>query len=123
MAQKDFDPNELMERVGNDRELLQQLYGLFEPRRVQLMQEIKAQAALPDAPALARAAHQLRGMLANMSGNRASELAGELELKGKSGQLHQVEATIEELDRAVNLLGQHLSQFVALQAQADSATT
>ena len=107
-----FDQAELLERVGDDRDLLSQLFELYQPRSVELIGELQTLATSPDAQAIARTAHQLRGMLANMSGHRACALAAELEEQGKQAALQRLPEKVQTLAVAVQELTGELSAFV-----------
>ena len=113
---KVLDKQSLLERVGDDLTLLEQLFALYERRSVEVITELRQRAVACDAAVIAQSAHQLRGMLANMSGLQATALAAALEDSAKRRQLPepaQVQAQVETLADAVSSLTAELKSFLA----------
>jgi two-component system, sensor histidine kinase and response regulator len=82
----EFDPEELLARVDNDRELLHELLSIFKeefPRHMQLLREAVESG---DGKLVAVAAHPLKGMLLNLAANHAAGIASSLEQMGKNGE-------------------------------------
>jgi len=104
-----WNVRELLDRVSNDMELFNDLLQIFrEDARIGLEQ---ARAALTDEnmPELERAAHTLKGMLKNLSMNRAAEAAYALEKASRerkrdelAGLLQQLELALQEVIREVD---------------------
>jgi two-component system sensor histidine kinase/response regulator len=82
----EFDPEELLARVDNDRELLHELLSIFKeefPRHMQLLREAVESG---DGKLVAVAAHPLKGMLLNLAANHEAGIASSLEQMGKNGE-------------------------------------
>lgn len=90
---------ELLERLDNDRELLEELVSLFcseFPGRVKLLREALRRGDLPEVTNLS---HGLKGMLSNLSIATAASRAAELERMaraGETGQLHEALRAFEQ---------------------------
>lgn len=106
---------DLWERVGNDADLLRQLHSIYQKRSNEVMCTIRSACGEADIPVLAKNAHLLRGMLANMAGPQASAIAGELETQARSGQLDGLSERVEALENAVKNFSTALQQFVPQQ--------
>ena len=90
--------DELLERIGGDRELLAEWVELF--REDYPLQLARARAALEigDAVALGRVGHTLRGALGNLAAPNASRMACDLELIGETGEPGFARVKIEGLE-------------------------
>jgi two-component system, sensor histidine kinase and response regulator len=109
------DVDELLARVDGDRQLLAELVQLFNEESPQTLLELRRSAAVGDYAALQRAAHTLKGALANLSATPAAESAHALELIGRQhgasrGAVEMAER-IAELEAAVDKLRAALSNI------------
>jgi two-component system sensor histidine kinase/response regulator len=80
-----IDLAELLARVENDRELMREVLMIFKedfPRHLQALRE--AVKSL-DSKNVARVAHALKGMLANVAATEAAAAAAQLERMGREG--------------------------------------
>ncbi len=96
-----FDLEELLERLGGDRESVAELIDIFlddAPPRVAALRE-----PITDLDAARRTAHTLKGASGNMAAHAASEAAARLEAAAVQGNLAAVEAArvevVQEMDR------------------------
>lgn len=76
-----------LERVGGDEELLREIAGLFLEDYPSLNQKIQQALASQDAHQLERAAHSLKGSVANFGSDQAYQAAFKLEQIGRSKSL------------------------------------
>jgi HPt (histidine-containing phosphotransfer) domain-containing protein len=74
---------ELLARVEDDRELLCELLGLFKEESTELMESLSRAALAEDMDSVRKISHMLKGMLANLSANRAAAAASRLEEIGR----------------------------------------
>ena len=77
----------LMERLDDDMELFDRVLMLFQRDYPGLLEEMGAGIADADAERMARAAHTLKGMAANLEAKAATEIAQKLEGMGRAGEL------------------------------------
>lgn len=107
---------ELLERVGNDNELLSELVALFREDAPLRLAEMNAALRDESSSALAAAAHALRGMVSNFATGPAYYTAAVLERMGREGDwsdaavlVAHLDSQIQELDAALNGLVQEFS--------------
>jgi two-component system, sensor histidine kinase and response regulator len=94
-----LDESELLARVDGDRSLVGELIELSAADARATLSELGAAIARGDATAVARSAHRLKGMTANLGGRRAAALAARLEQEGRSGELPHASAIVAALGR------------------------
>ncbi len=92
------DVAQLLERIDDDRALLEELVELFKSDYPRGIAAVHAAIQASDANALRLAGHSLKGVLSNLSAINAAALAAELELHGKSNDLSQSRAILELLE-------------------------
>jgi PAS domain S-box-containing protein len=93
------DGNELLDRVGGDREFLTELVTLFREDSPKQIGKIKTALENKDAGEVLRAAHSLRGSLANLAARPAADIAASIENAGQSANLAQAEIALHSLER------------------------
>ena len=76
---------ELLERVENDHELLQDLIAIFKQDFPRHLCSLKEAVAREEMKQVQSTSHTLKGMLANLAMDRASAAAAHLEGMGRSG--------------------------------------
>jgi CheY-like chemotaxis protein len=99
----------LLARVEGDRALLQKMAQAFTRQAETLLAEIRAAGGRGDGPALERAAHKLRGSVANFGSSPAGATAHQLETLGRSADLARWEELCVRLEDDVAHLGQALA--------------
>jgi two-component system, sensor histidine kinase and response regulator len=82
----DFDQGELLARVDNDRELLNELLMIFKEEFPRHLQALREAVVSGNADRVVAAAHALKGMLLNLAANHAAASVGRLEQMGRSGE-------------------------------------
>jgi HPt (histidine-containing phosphotransfer) domain-containing protein len=93
-----------LSRVGGDAELLKEIAVLFMEDYPSVLAEIRAAAARGDAKGVERAAHGLKGSVANFGAAAAVDAALHIERMGRVGDLSRVSEAIEALARALDAL-------------------
>ena len=107
-----FDEKELLERVDNDWDFLVETVEMLSSDGRALVEQIRRAIDSGDAPAVGRAAHTLKGMIANFCSPATQASAFELERIGKSGDLSRAPAAMQVLEAQVNTLIADLSDFL-----------
>jgi len=100
-SRANWDIKELLERVDDDREFLCELLLIFRRDSETNLQKAKAALRDKDLPGLVRAAHTLKGMLRNLSMNRAAEIAYALETSAREENCAQTESCLAQLELAL----------------------
>jgi two-component system sensor histidine kinase/response regulator len=81
-----FDHQELLERVENDRELLNDLLKIFKEEFPRQLLSLREAVEAADGNRVAAAAHTMRGMLSNLAATRAAATAARLEQLARRGE-------------------------------------
>ena len=87
----------LLDRVGGDEDLLREIASIFLDEYPALIQEIRTAVAAMDAKGVERAAHSLKGSVANFGAQSATEAAFRLETLGRSGRLEDAPVALDDL--------------------------
>jgi two-component system, sensor histidine kinase and response regulator len=93
----------LMDRLAGDRELLQELIGLYLDDEQALIGRVAGAVAAADPVGLARSAHTLKGSVGNFCAPAAHGAVAALELAGREGRMSDAgplfDRMIVELDK------------------------
>jgi HPt (histidine-containing phosphotransfer) domain-containing protein len=87
-----------LDRVGGDKELLEEVAQLFLDTSPHLLAGIRQAVAARDAPALERSAHTLKGSVGNFGAEAAFQAALRLERIGRSRDLSGAEEALQALE-------------------------
>lgn len=107
-----FDENALMDRVDGDIEFLKEAIAILDEDSLALLEQIRTAAASRDAANLVKAAHTLKGMLANFCAETAETAARELETMGRAERLDDVDAAVERVQGETRRLQEALHTFL-----------
>ena len=98
-----YDRTATLKRLGGSEELFRDLIGFFLEDAPGLLEQLRAGLLNDDPAAVERAAHSLKGLVANCGGLPASAAAARVETIGREGRLAEapelVERLVAELDR------------------------
>jgi HPt (histidine-containing phosphotransfer) domain-containing protein len=96
-----FNSADLLKRVENDQELLQELLTIFKqdyPLQLLSLKEAILRAEMKQVQA---SSHTLRGMFSNLAMARAAEAAANLEQMGRSGERTGLKEALAFLEQEV----------------------
>ena len=103
-----FDREEMLERLGGDDELLNDVLEVFLEECPRMMGEIVEAVSGQDVELVHRSAHSIKGALLNISAAAAAEeakrleaMAAEASLDGSYGALERLQTEIDRLQRAL----------------------
>jgi len=105
------DIDAVMERLNGDSELLAEIVGIFLDRCSEATARIQRAIVSQDTKALEAGAHTLRGYLVSLYAERASEIALELEIKGRLNDSVGIRYLFSKLEEEIELLKPMLIQF------------
>lgn len=108
-----FNREQTLERLGGDEELLVEIAGIFVQAAQGKLQDMRRALEAGDADALARAAHSLKGSVANFSAERAWDAAKNLEMTARGGQLDLARPMADQLEFEVQTLSEELKNLQA----------
>ncbi len=109
----DFDQEELLARVDDDRELLHDLLRIFKeefPRQLQVLHEAVGSG---DGHRVAAAAHTMKGMLANLAASQSAASAERLEQLGRNGEKSDFRDALTAFEKDAARLLPHLDACIA----------
>jgi two-component system, sensor histidine kinase and response regulator len=106
-----FDLNAALERVGGDQELLKEIAQLFLDDAPGGLALIREAVEKNDALALQRAAHSLKGSVANFGAEETVEAAYQLEQMGANGKLDGAKDVFVVLEKELRKVSEDLSQI------------
>ncbi len=106
-----FDLAVALERVGGDEELLKEIADLFVEDAPQLLEAIRVAVEAGDGSALHRAAHSLKGSVANFGAEEAVKAAFQLEQMGKNNQLDGAVDVFSLLKREIEAVSDALARL------------
>jgi HPt (histidine-containing phosphotransfer) domain-containing protein len=93
--------DDVLARVDGDRELLAELAAIFREQARDLMGGLGAAVAAGDTRRVEQLAHTLRGSLATFGAQAAVQVAQDLELIGRNGQVAGAAELVARLDQQV----------------------
>lgn len=93
-----LDRDALLDRLGGDIGLFQEITGLFTKDCPKLLSQIRSAVSGGDARTLEQAAHTLKGCVANFGADAAYQAALRLEKIGRAGQLDGASTACSELE-------------------------
>lgn len=111
-----FDQTALLVRLEGDEELLQELIVLFLDDAPQRLARLREAAAGHDLPALAQAAHTLKGAMGNLCATRAFDAAQRLESLAHAGDAQHAGEALAALEAAMTCLQTALASHVEAKA-------
>ena len=94
MTDLQWDKNFANEQAGDDAELLAELLGLLNESSQADLQKITEGLAKGDAPAVADAAHSIKGAAASLGVEGLRAAAHDIEKKGRANELAAVDTAV-----------------------------
>ena len=104
---------ELLDRVENDEDLLRELFVLFQEDLPGSREALQAAIDEGDLGEIERAAHRLKGMLANLSVKRTASLAAEIESAARAGNAQKIPELVSTFDPQIIAFSAALDSFTA----------
>ncbi len=95
-----LDRKDVLERIGGDEELLNELFKDFCHEFPVLLKELVAGLESDDTDTIIRSAHTIKGSSANISAIEIRNLAYEIEMAAKESRLGSIPELVEELKEA-----------------------
>jgi hypothetical protein len=106
-----LDMEEALVRLEGDRQLLDQALDAFRQAAPETLSSLRAAASRADAPALAAAAHGLKGAAAALCAEPVRRLAERLEATAREAELQDIQPLMEELVQRIQDLLAELEQL------------
>lgn len=106
-----FEPQKMLENIGGDRELLEQLLSMFLDRHPTMLSDIATALAQQDSRSLERAAHTLKGTAGNLCAPAVVLLSGQLEAMARLNNLREAPNLLSQLESKVYQLVEALREY------------
>lgn len=110
-AQSVIDFESALKRLGGDRQLFRDFIDVFDEDSPALLSSLREAVGARDGPAVARAAHSLRGLAANFGAGLVTDAAAELERIGKAATWDDANKLLGDLNHAVTYLNGALDEY------------
>jgi two-component system, sensor histidine kinase and response regulator len=107
-----FDYDGAMQRMGNDEALFREMIHILREDAPRRFGEIERGLAAGDLTTVQRAAHSLKGLVANFGGERAQQAALHVEQLAKTGDAAGLPAGVDGLREEVRKLVAALEPLV-----------
>lgn len=106
-----FDHSALVERLGDDLELVTELIELFLEESPMLLADVQHAVDCRDAKAVERSAHRLKGSVGNFGMNKTCAAALRIEVLGRMGDLTDADAAYQSLHDELRQLQAELAKW------------
>lgn len=116
------DESKMLERCQGDRQLLGEIIELFDAGAEKLLEEVARPAEQGDAEKVAKAAHALKGSIANFTDGPAYLLAQKIEADARGGNLSACRSDLSNLQKAVQRLRRALKKFASSEEGQQAST-
>jgi two-component system sensor histidine kinase/response regulator len=104
---------ELLARVENDDELLLELLAMFQEELPGLQDALNSAVKAGDPLEIGKAAHTLKGMLANLCMNQGASLAGAIEASARRQDMPGVESNVAAFNSEMSEILPAVNAFLA----------
>jgi HPt (histidine-containing phosphotransfer) domain-containing protein len=111
--EKFVDLPDLLARVEDDRELLAELFRLFQEQLPGFQDALHRAIVEGDLFEIVNAAHAIKGMLANLSMRRGASLAATIEGAARAGDMTNVHEALVAFDPEIAALSTAVDLFVS----------
>ena len=108
-----FDREEMLERLGGDNKLLDEVLQVFLEECPKMLEELRGAVDGGDPTLVHRAAHSMTGALLNISAAPAAAEAKQLELLGSEERLAESASVLERLEQEIERLQRVLAEQAA----------
>ena len=107
-----FDAAAAIARLGGDAGLFRRVAGILLSQQASLIRDVRSAAENQDAEALRRAAHALKGAVANFGAEHVQAAAHDLERRGETEQLTDMQADLATLETELARFTTELASYL-----------
>jgi HPt (histidine-containing phosphotransfer) domain-containing protein len=104
---------DLLARVEDDRELLNDLLEMFQTELPGHLEALQESITTGELSVTAKAAHAIKGMLANLSMEKGATLAATVEAAARNGDIQTVKSTFIVFEQETASLSAAVDAFMA----------
>lgn len=106
-----FDPDEILEQIGGDKELLVDIINIFIETYPEDLKSLHEAIIEGDPENIRKNAHRMKGSVSNFGKHQAFETAKFIEEHAREGDISDVPGMYDELVNHLNLLDNEVKQF------------
>jgi len=106
-----FDPNEVLDQIGGDEDLLKELIDIFKDSYKEDLSSIADAIDSGNCEDIRSAAHRMKGSVGNFGRKRAFEAAYLLETHAREGKMDLIMGSFEELSSEIQRLVDRLDSY------------
>jgi HPt (histidine-containing phosphotransfer) domain-containing protein len=110
-----WSKSEVLDRLGDDEDLLRELCGIFLGESAKLLEKLRQAIAGGEAEAVMRAAHSLKGEVSYLSAPAATEAAGWLEDMGHNHDISRAAEALVVVEREMEYLCRAIREFAGVE--------
>ncbi|HEX2956002.1 MAG TPA: response regulator, partial [Chitinispirillaceae bacterium] len=107
-----WNKDAMLNRLMNDQELARTVLDGFIKDIPDQIDKLELLFQKSDLPSVGRQAHSIKGAATNIGGEKLQQIAYELELEGKYGNLETARINLEELKREFEFLTKEIAPFL-----------
>jgi hypothetical protein len=107
----ELDERELLRRVGGNPKMLRDVAKIFAQDTPKRMSAMRKAMARNDAPALATAAHALRGSVAMLGGVEIADVLRKVETLGRAGQVAEAGKILASIEGTLSAFGNRIAEI------------
>lgn len=110
-----WNKSEVLDRLGDDQNLLREMCGIFLSESATLLQKLRQAVSQGEAEVIMRAAHSLKGEVSYLSASAATQAARRLEDMGHDHDISQAPQAFALLEREMEFLCCSIREFVGVE--------
>lgn len=108
-----FNENSLISRLGNDKDLADEICEVFLETMPELLSQIQTSVEGKDLQSIRHYAHTIKGACANISADRLCTISAELEYAAIENDLDSIERNIRPLREEYKVLAHELKNYIS----------
>jgi len=110
-----WSKSEVLERLGEDEDLLREMCGIFLSESASLLEKLRHAVVEGEAEVVMRAAHSLKGEVSYLAAPAATEAARRLEGMGHEHDISQAPEALALLEREMECLCHSIREFAGVE--------
>ncbi|MCK5270774.1 MAG: Hpt domain-containing protein [Sedimentisphaerales bacterium] len=103
-----FDPSHLLNELGEERELLDEILGVFQESTASDLESLREAIVSGNSDQTIRRAHKIKGAAANINAEGVRKAASDIETAVRTGSTQETNALMETLSQEFDTLTQLL---------------
>ena len=106
-----FDPDEILEQIGGDKELLVDIINIFIETYPEDLKSLHEAIVESDPETIRKNAHRMKGSISNFGKYKAFEYAKSIEERAREGDISEITEMYDELVGHLNSLEREVKSY------------